>query len=100
MLVIFDAQMTLFTTKQKDGESIQDYTKQFWISRKVFKIHIGGPIKLSKVLLVNQRYTKFASTIVEHKKKNLLEAYEQYLVFINNNNAEKLCYYHVEKSNP
>ena len=27
MLVILDAQMTLFTTKQREGESLQDYTK-------------------------------------------------------------------------
>ena len=52
MSVIFDAQMTLFTTKQKERESLQDYTKQFWIAREVFKALNGKLIMLTKILYV------------------------------------------------
>ena len=90
MLVIFNAQMNLFTTKQREGESLQDYTKRFQIAREVFEALNGGPIKLNKILQDNQGYTKSATTIVKHEKNILLEkkASEQYLAFIYINNAE------------
>ena len=47
MSLIFEAQTSLFTTKQKEGESLQDYTKRFYIAREVYETLIGGPIKLS-----------------------------------------------------
>jgi hypothetical protein len=53
MSVIYDAQMNLFTTKHREGESLQDYTKRFLIAREVFEALNRGPIKLNKILLDN-----------------------------------------------
>ena len=38
----------LLTTKQREGECLQDYTKRFCVAQDVLKSHIGGPIILKK----------------------------------------------------
>ncbi len=48
--IIYDAITMLFGTKQKEHESLQDYTKQFCVSRDVLESHMGGPIILTKVV--------------------------------------------------
>ena len=47
MSVILDAKKTLLNIKQKEGETLQDYTKRFRIAREVLESHIGGPIVLN-----------------------------------------------------
>ena len=56
MSVILDLLMTLLTTRQKDVESLQDYTKRFRVTREVFESHNGGPMILIKPLLDNKAY--------------------------------------------
>jgi len=48
MSIILDAMRMLLFTKQKEGESLQDYTKRFRVARDVLKSHMGGPIILTK----------------------------------------------------
>jgi hypothetical protein len=50
MSVILDSMKTLLTTKQKEGESLQDFTKRIQVTQEVFKSHLGRPIILSKIL--------------------------------------------------
>ncbi|MGL6008756.1 MAG: hypothetical protein ACRC1D_04795, partial [Culicoidibacterales bacterium] len=50
MSIILDAMRTLMNTKQKENESLQDYTKRFRVARDVLKSHVGGPIILTKVV--------------------------------------------------
>ena len=45
---MLDSLQSLFNLKQKDGESLQDYTKRFKTTRDVLRYHIGGPIILTK----------------------------------------------------
>ena len=73
MSVILDAQMTLFSTKQNEAKSLQDYTKRLWTTRCVFKSYVEGPVKLSKVLLANNRNTKYATNLIAYKKNKILE---------------------------
>ena len=47
MSIILDAMRTLMSTKQKDGEILQDYTKRFCVARDVLKSHIAGPIVIT-----------------------------------------------------
>ena len=49
MSVILDALKALLNTKQKEGETLQDYTKRFKIAREVLESHIRGPIILPKL---------------------------------------------------
>ena len=49
---------TLLKTKQKEGESLQDYTKRFRVAPDVLKSHIGGPIILTKFIEAMDGYNK------------------------------------------
>ena len=58
MSIILDAMRTLLFTKQKEGESLQDYTKRFRVARDVLKSHMGGPIILTKFVEAMDGYNK------------------------------------------
>jgi hypothetical protein len=79
--IIHDAHMNLFTTKQKDGESLQDYTKQFGVARDVFESHIGGPMILTKIMEAMLDF----STDPEKCKK---QAWELHLAFMYLRNSD------------
>jgi Zn-dependent peptidase ImmA (M78 family) len=65
MLVILDAIRTLLNTKQKDMETLQDYTKRFRIAREVLESHIGGPIILTKIVKTIQGYMDLPTQDIE-----------------------------------
>lgn len=90
MSIILDATRTLLGTKQKDGESLQDYTKRFRVSRRdVLKSHIGGPIILTKFVEAMPGY----ETADEEKVEKLREqAYNQFLAYLYLDNADKTKY--------
>jgi hypothetical protein len=46
MSIILDAFRSVFTAKQKEGESLQDYTRQFKTLTEILESHLGGPIIL------------------------------------------------------
>jgi hypothetical protein len=48
MAIILDSIKTMVNTKQKENESLQDYTKQFKTACDVMCSHIGGPMILTK----------------------------------------------------
>ena len=48
--IICDALRTMINLKQKEGESLQDYTRRFKTSLDVLVSHIGGPIELTKYM--------------------------------------------------
>ena len=56
MLIVLDALRTLLSTKQKEGESLQDFTKRFRMVRDVLKSHIGGPIIFTKIVKATEGY--------------------------------------------
>ncbi len=58
MSILLDSMRTIFSTKQKEGESLQDYTKRFRVAREVLKSHIGGPIAFPKVVESIKGYKK------------------------------------------
>jgi hypothetical protein len=58
MSIIFDAIKTFMNTRQKEGESLQDYTKRFRVTKEVVESHLGGPsssprccIKMKDILI-------------------------------------------------
>ena len=48
MSIISDAFRSLFMSKQKDSESLQDYTRCFKTSTDILESHLGGPMILEK----------------------------------------------------
>eukprot|EP00957_Ditylum_brightwellii_P119262 9098362-Ditylum_brightwellii.AAC.1 len=43
-----DAFRAYYHAKQKENESLQDFTRRFKISKDILESHIGGPILLEK----------------------------------------------------
>jgi hypothetical protein len=55
MSIIYEAYNNLFTTKQRDTESLQEYTQRFKTATEMLETHTGGPIVLEK--LINENMT-------------------------------------------
>ena len=85
MSIILDAFRTLFGTKLKEGESLQDYTKRFRVAKDVLESHIGGPIVLTKILeaISDYDYEDWQSM------KNVKKAFKQFLAYLYLDNADK-----------
>ena len=58
MSIVLDALRMLLSTKQKEGESLQDLAKRFCVARDVLKSQIGGPIIFTKIVESTEGYAK------------------------------------------
>jgi hypothetical protein len=56
MSIITDAFRSLFANKQKEGASLQDYTRRFKTSTGILESHLGGPVILEKYVLTMENY--------------------------------------------
>jgi hypothetical protein len=86
MCIILDVVMALVLCKQKENESLQDYTKQFHIARDVFESHLGGPIVLHKIVMAMPGYNE--SNILERDDKRKTASYK-FLAYLYLKNANK-----------
>ena len=89
MSIILDAMRTLLGTKQKEGESLQDYTKRFRVARDVLKSHIGGPLILNKFVEAIPGYDE---TNVEVRDKFREQTFNQFLAYLYLDNSDKVKY--------
>ncbi|KAI2506113.1 Reverse transcriptase (RNA-dependent DNA polymerase) [Fragilaria crotonensis] len=89
MSIVLDALRTLLGTKQKEGESLQDFTKRFRVARDVLKSHIGGPIILTKIVEAMEGY---AEADDDKREKMHEQAFNQFLAFLYLDNADKAKY--------
>ena len=53
MAIIMDAFRASFNAKQKENESLQDFTRRFKTSKDILESHLGGPIQLEKYVAIN-----------------------------------------------
>jgi hypothetical protein len=51
-----DAFRSLFANKQKEGESLQDYTRRFKTLTEILESHLGGPLILEKYVRTMENY--------------------------------------------
>jgi hypothetical protein len=56
MWIITDAFRSLFANKQKERESLQDYTRRFKTSTEILESHLGGPVILGKYVRTMKNY--------------------------------------------
>ncbi|KAI2510062.1 Reverse transcriptase (RNA-dependent DNA polymerase) [Fragilaria crotonensis] len=89
MSIVLDALRTLLSTKQKEGESLQDFTKRFRVARDVLKSHVGGPIILTKIVEAMEGY---AEADDDKREKIHEQAFNQFLAFLYLDNADKAKY--------
>jgi hypothetical protein len=81
MVIMMDAFKVFASTRQRDGEALQDYTKRFKVSKDVLESHLGGPVILKKFIMKTQEdYAVLASMAFEQ--------YSAYL-FIKQSNKKK-----------
>ena len=101
MSIILDALRVFLNTKQKENESLHDFTKRFRTASDVLVSHLGGP-------LLMQKYTSELSTwpkahtgtpssaeIAERKSKIKLcqeEAYKHFTAFVFLTNTDQAKY--------
>jgi hypothetical protein len=89
MLIIMDAFRAFATTKQKEGESLQDFTKRFKVAKDVLENHLGSPIILTKFIAKMNGY-------VSESEKNYPElantAFEQYAAYVYLEQSDKRKY--------
>jgi len=50
MSIVHDAMKQFLNIRQKENETLQEYTKRFKICKDVLESHLGGPIKLTKFM--------------------------------------------------
>ena len=94
MCVIFELLKSLVNTRQREGESLQDYTKRFWVMSEVLLSVMGTPIILAKLLETINGYTKAPMNEIDHSKNKILQnqAFEQLLAYIYLENADQAKY--------
>jgi hypothetical protein len=84
-----DAFRAFATTKQKEGESLQDFTKRFKVAKDVLENHLGSPIILTKFIAKMNGY-------VSESEKNYPElantAFEQYAAYVYLEQSDKRKY--------
>ncbi len=56
MSILIDSLRALLNARQREAESLQDYTKCFRVTREVLEAHIGGPIILTRILQSTEDY--------------------------------------------
>jgi hypothetical protein len=56
MSIITDTFRSLFANKQKEGESLQDYTRRFKASTEILESHLRGPVILEKYVRTMENY--------------------------------------------
>ena len=50
MSIVLDSLRSLLNAKQKEGESLQDWTKRFRTARDILVSHLGGPLIFKKIV--------------------------------------------------
>ena len=89
MSIISDAFRALFSTKQKEGEGLQDYTRRFKTARDILESHLGGPICMMKYVESMKKLNLLGSTATDEDYYN--KSSEQLLayVYLENSNQDK-----------
>ena len=91
MGIITDALWNVVNLKQKDDESLIDYTGCFKSSKVILMLQIGGPIKLTK-FMTSMQTSSTAPTEAEQKKAYEKTACKQLFAYIDITNADRNKY--------
>jgi len=78
MSTILEALKNMINVKQRDNETLQDYTKRFKTLAEVMELHIGGPIELTKFM---SKMEEFNPKDEESIEKCKAKAFKHFLTF-------------------
>ncbi len=88
MSIISDAFRASFNTRQKEGESLQDYTRRFKTSQEILESHLGGPLILAKYVQTMDKYDRNDYTRAEAMIKQASEGMFAFL-YLENSDQDK-----------
>jgi len=89
ILIISQALRCLLNCKQKEKESLQDYTKRFRVAAEELESHMGCPIYLLKLMTTMKEFDKNDNDSVSKCGK---QKHEQFLAFVYLENADQSKY--------
>jgi hypothetical protein len=89
MSIISDAFRALFGTKQREGENLQEYTRQFKTSKEILESHIGAALILQKFVETRPTYDSTNHAII---RTLVQQASEQFMAFIYLENSDRKKY--------
>jgi hypothetical protein len=89
MSIILDSMRGLLNVKQKEGETLQDWTKRFRTAREVLESHFGGPIIIPRIV---ENMPEHDPNDLEMIKKCQMKSFEGFLAFLYLENADKSRY--------
>lgn len=89
MAIISSAMRCLLNCKQKEKESLQDYTKRYRVAEEVLVSHLGCPIFLRKLMETMPNYDSTQPDMVERCGK---EKHEQLMAYMYLENADQSKY--------
>jgi hypothetical protein len=50
MSIVLNSLRSLLNLRQREGKTLQDWTKRFKTARDIFESHLGGPMILTKIV--------------------------------------------------
>ena len=89
MSIISDAYRAVWNAKQREGESLQDYTRRFKTSAEILESHIGGPMILVKYVKTMKGYDVADAPKAD---KMIKQAHEALLAFLYLENSDQEKY--------
>jgi hypothetical protein len=89
MVIMMDAFKVFASTRQRDGEALQDYTKRFKVSKDFLELHLGGPVILKKFIM---KMDGFKSETQEDYAVLASTAFEQYSAYLFIKQSDKKKY--------
>jgi hypothetical protein len=78
MLIIMDAFRAYAPTKQKEGESLQDFTKGFKVAKDGLETHLGSPIILTTFMTKMSGYLSESENNYPELANTAFEQYSAY----------------------
>jgi hypothetical protein len=95
MSIILDSIRSVINLKQKEGESLVDYTRRFKTARDVLKSHIGGPLILTRFVENMGGYNATDQDIVNKCQE---DAFTQFMAYTYISNSDFTKYGSLVKS--
>ena len=88
MLIIYDSMKTVFNTKQREDENLNQYQQCFKTQRDVMSSHIGGPIILTQFIRTMPGYDAADADAVKQCQKDAHAQFLAYIFIENSDNAK------------
>ena len=88
MSIILDSFLSFLLCRQKEKESLQDYTKRFKVARDLLRSHLGGNIELPKYVKSMKGFDETDITKIAELSSKADEQFAAYVYLVNSDQAK------------